>query len=66
MNSQRLKTTSLDDRQKAGSEVEEKILKYIIGMDSTGSLTLSDVKEIAGAARNIAFDAFNSKGVDCG
>lgn len=52
---------TLEQRQKAGTEVEERVLAFLIQFSPAENLRVCDVAQIAHAARRIAFDAFSEK-----
>lgn len=49
----------LEKRQKAGSEVERRMIEILMGWEPVQELRVQDIKYIALLARNIAFDTFS-------
>lgn len=50
----------LAKRQKAGEEVERRILAFLMQFTPARELRVSDVQEIALLARKVSFDEFSS------
>ena len=53
---------TLEQRQKAGQEVESQMIGFLLQFDPAADLSISDVKCIARYARQIAFEMFSADG----
>lgn len=51
---------TLTDRQEAGKEVERRLIDFLLGYSPAQELKVCDVKQIAFAARQYSFDAYEA------